>query len=142
VKGRSFLVYAIVVSLTEQVVLFVLTLWVLPSIGIAVPSWLIATLSLVLGGQSVVLTWVNLKTLNRRPLFSPDTGARARAVGRLEPTGYVRVENELWAAVSDGPAVESGETVVVLRREGMRLVVTQLPASEGRTEEPEIRRTV
>lgn len=131
-RGRTFLAYAIAVSLAEQAVLYVVTIWLLPPAGVTVPRWLVVLLSAALATQSVVLTRINLKTLDRRPLFSPDSGMRARAVSRLDPSGYVRVENELWVAVTDGPPVEQGETVVVLRREGMRLVVS--PVVDGTRE--------
>jgi len=128
VRGRTFIAYAVAVSLGEQVVLFAVTLVLLPSAGIEVPAWLVIVLSIVLAAQSVVLTRINSRTLDRRPLFTPDAGVRARAMSRLEPSGYVRVENELWGAVTEGPHIEKDEVVVVLRREGMRLIVARASA--------------
>ncbi len=124
VKGRSFIAYAIAVSLAEQAVLLLVAFWILPKTGIAVPAWLIIVVAILLAIQSVILTHVNLRTLDRRPLFSPDSGAHGRAVSDLNPTGYVRVDNELWRAVSDGANVEKGEMVMVKSRDGMRLIVS------------------
>jgi membrane-bound serine protease (ClpP class) len=60
----------------------------------------------------------------RRASVGPETlvGRRAVAVTALAPRGQVRLEGELWAAVSDEP-VESGDEVVVERVEGLTLVV-------------------
>ncbi len=124
VKGRSFLAYAIAVSLGEQAVLLLVAFWILPKAGIEVPAWLVVVVAILLAIQSVILTRVNLHTLDRRPLFSPDSGAHGKAVSNLNPAGYVRVDNELWRAVSDGKDVEKGEMVVVKSRDGMRLIVS------------------
>jgi len=125
VKGRPFLVYAIVISVLEQLVLLLVTLHVLPSVGIHVPLWLLVTLVVVLAVQSVLLTLVNLRALGRRPLFSPAPGTLARTVSKLDPVGYVRVGNELWLAASDGSHIERDEVVVVRQRDRMRLIVSR-----------------
>lgn len=130
-KGRTFLAYAVAVSLVEQAVLLAVTLWLLPSVDIHVPGWLIATIAVVLAVQSVILTRVNLRTLDQRPIFSPDPGTHARTVSTLDPVGYVRAGNELWVAVSEGRRIERGEAVVVRRREGMRLVVSRSDTENG-----------
>ena len=124
VKGRSFLAYAIAVSLVEQAVLLLVAFWILPKAGIEVPAWLVVVVAILLAIQSVILTRVNLRTLDRKPLFSPDSGAHGRAVSDLNPAGYVRIDNELWRAVSDGEDVEKGQMVVVKSRDGMRLIVS------------------
>jgi membrane protein implicated in regulation of membrane protease activity len=53
-------------------------------------------------------------------------GRQAVAVTALEPRGQVRLDGELWAAVSDD-AVAGGENVVVRRVEGLTLVVEKAP---------------
>jgi membrane protein implicated in regulation of membrane protease activity len=53
-------------------------------------------------------------------------GRQAVAVTALEPRGQVRLDGELWAAVSD-EAVAGGENVVVRRVEGLTLVVEKAP---------------
>jgi membrane-bound serine protease (ClpP class) len=49
-------------------------------------------------------------------------GRRAVAVTRLDPSGQVRLDGELWSAVSDEP-VDPGAEIVVSGVEGIRLRV-------------------
>ncbi len=122
-KGRRFLAYALLVSLIEQAVLLFVLLWLLPSAGLRVPLGVTITMAVLLGCYSVVLTRINMRTLGQKTLRSPDVGARGRVVRPLAPRGYVRVGNELWLAVSEGPSIAEGEEVNVVRVEGLRLFV-------------------
>ena len=122
-KGGWFLAYALFVSLVEQGVLLFVLLWLLPSAGLRVPLWVTVILAVLLASYSVVLTRFNMRTLGRKPLLSPDVGAHGRVVSPLAPRGYVRVGNELWEAVSEGPSIAEGEQVAVVRVEGLRLFV-------------------
>ena len=122
-KGRWFLTYALFMSLVEQAVLLAVLLWLLPSAGLRVPLWATISLVCLLAGYSVILTRINLRTLGRKPLRSPDVGARGRVVRPLAPRGYLRVGNELWEAVSEGATIAEGEEVAVVRVEGLRLFV-------------------
>ncbi len=55
-------------------------------------------------------------------------GTRAFAVGRLAPTGQVRIGGELWSATSESD-VEAGSEVVITGVEGLTLRVR--PSKEG-----------
>jgi len=134
VRGKSFLVYAIVLSLGEQAILLFVLLLVLPRIGLHVPGWAVALLATSLAAYSVVLTRLNYTALNRTPIQSPGIGARGRVVQALDPRGYVRVGNELWSAEVEGDHLGKGEEVVVLRVSGLHLTVA--PASENAAGEP------
>ncbi len=127
---RTFLVYAIVVSLLEQAALLAVMLVALPAVGLVLPTWLVWSAVAVMAGTSVVLTWMNLKAIGLKPVRSPDVGCRARVVRTLAPRGYVRVGNELWPAVCECGTVESGADVTVVRMEGLRLIVE--PVTEAR----------
>jgi membrane-bound serine protease (ClpP class) len=50
-------------------------------------------------------------------------GARGRAVERLAPVGYVRVEGELWRAETAGGEIAAGAAVVVREANGLTLRV-------------------
>jgi membrane-bound ClpP family serine protease len=52
-------------------------------------------------------------------------GAHGVAIERLDPSGYVRIQAELWKAVVEGgsPPVEPGETVRVEEVRGLTLFV-------------------
>jgi membrane-bound ClpP family serine protease len=50
-------------------------------------------------------------------------GARGRAVERLAPGGWVRVEGELWRAETVGGEIEAGAEIVVRGARGLTLRV-------------------
>ncbi len=52
-------------------------------------------------------------------------GAVGRATTDINPTGTVLVESEIWSATSD-VAIKAGESVVVLERDGLQLIVESL----------------
>ncbi len=129
-RGRSFLAYAISISVLEQVLLLLVLLVVLPYAGIVVPSWVVISSVAILATISIVLTRLNLRTLGLKVTRSPDVGVRARVVKALTPRGYVRVGGELWPATSESGVVLEGEEVRVLRMEGLRLIVGPLDDTE------------
>ncbi len=123
VKPRAFLVYAVVVSALELALLLAVLLLVLPALGLKVPDWAVALIATGMTLMSVILTKLNLRTIGIRPSRSPDVGVRAQVVKALEPRGYVRVGNELWPAVCEHGTAGSGTAVMIVRMEGLRLVV-------------------
>lgn len=54
-------------------------------------------------------------------------GSRGIAKERLAPKGYVQVHGELWRAekIDDGPAIEMGQSVKIIKMEGLTLFVEQ-----------------
>ncbi len=129
-KGRSFLVYAISVSLVEQAILLVVLLLILPAAGIVVPVWGVILAVVILATVSVVLTRLNLRTLALKGSHSPDVGVHGRVVKALDPRGYVRIGNELWAAKSEGEPLTEGQEVKVLRMESLLLIVEEAGGPE------------
>jgi len=123
VNVKSFLVYAVVVSLLEQAALLFVLLLILPEVGLVVPTWGVIS---AVGALSTILTWLNVKSIVLKPTRSPDVGVRGRVVKALAPRGYVRVGNELWPAVCDSGTIAVGVNVTVTRMEGLRLVVQPL----------------
>ena len=52
-------------------------------------------------------------------------GERGIAKERLAPSGYVQVHGELWRAekIGDGPPIEAGQPVHIIKMEGLTLFV-------------------
>ncbi|MBW2433859.1 MAG: NfeD family protein, partial [Deltaproteobacteria bacterium] len=46
---------------------------------------------------------------------------------RLAPSGYVKIRGELWRAekLGDGPPIEAGQAVQIIKMEGLTLFVKQ-----------------
>lgn len=50
-------------------------------------------------------------------------GKIGRVMNTLDPMGTVNVDSELWTAVTEGDHIEAGREVIVIDREGLRLIV-------------------
>ena len=59
-------------------------------------------------------------------------GERGIAKERLAPARYVQVHGELWRAViiDDGPAIEMGQSVKIVKMDGLTLFVEQVTPGE------------
>jgi membrane-bound serine protease (ClpP class) len=67
--------------------------------------------------------------VRRMPVLDPLgrlAGARGVAASPLAPSGIVLVLRERWSAVTEGAAIEPGEPVEVVEREGLTLRVRRL----------------
>jgi membrane protein implicated in regulation of membrane protease activity len=55
-------------------------------------------------------------------------GERGMAKKRLAPAGYVQIHGELWRAVKidDGPPIEIGQSVKIVKMDGLTLFVEQV----------------
>lgn len=53
-------------------------------------------------------------------------GKRGRVMMPLDPIGTVNVESEMWTAISEDENVEAGREVIVVAREGLKLIVEPL----------------
>lgn len=61
-----------------------------------------------------------------KPVEDKDTliiGKTGRVVKPLDPIGTVNVDSELWTATTLGDHIESGQTIVVVNRQGLQLEV-------------------
>ncbi len=87
----------------------------------ALPAWIVPV-----GVATVVVKDLAMYRFVRHALDPPRArllGARGRAVERLAPTGYVRVDGELWRAETAGGEIAAGTEVVVREANGLTLRV-------------------
>jgi membrane protein implicated in regulation of membrane protease activity len=88
------------------------------------PLWIVPVGLAVFVAKDVAMYRVYRDTLR------PPTGlvgSRGRAIERLDPRGYVRIEGELWRAHADGPPIAAGTEVIVHKTQGLTLHVTATP---------------
>lgn len=105
-------------------------------------------LALLIGGPVVVrwlIRWFPQSPMGRRLLLHPESdpalvpseqqirlkrllGRRGVAVSRMMPGGVVDVLGDRIDAVSDSGPIDAGTEVIVVRLDGMRVVVRLLPA--------------
>jgi membrane-bound serine protease (ClpP class) len=53
-------------------------------------------------------------------------GSRGEVVKSLDPEGMVKIRGELWKAKSAGRKINVGTEVVVVGREGLKLIVRRM----------------
>jgi len=122
-KYKRYTAYVIITTMLEETVLVAAVLWLLPRFGINIPLWGLILMMIALGIYACVTYRLGKKALDKKPIFSPDVGKRGRAVTPISPTGYVRINGELWRA-SCSSSIGAGEEIAVVGMEGMTLLIS------------------
>ena len=122
-KGR--LIIAIVSTTLEEVALVVGVLWGLPKLGIHIPLWVLITVMAAWGTYTIVTYRMGSRALRRKPVYGPTAmlGNEGKVVSPLVPEGMVRIKGELWRAESASGRLDSGEKVIVVGQDGLKLTV-------------------
>jgi len=124
-KHRRYTLLAITTSLLEQAALVAVVLWLLPRAAINIPIWGLILMMIALGTYNCINYRLGKKVLTKKPIISLDIGSRGRAATPISPTGYVRVNGELWRASSNSN-IDAGEEISVVGIEGMKLMVSPI----------------
>jgi membrane protein implicated in regulation of membrane protease activity len=124
-KHRRYTLLAIAASLLEQAALVAVVLWLLPRAAINIPIWGLILMMIALGIYNCINYRLGKKALTKKPIISLGIGSRGRAATPISPTGYVRVNGELWRASSDSN-IDAGEEISVVGIEGMTLLVSPI----------------
>jgi membrane-bound ClpP family serine protease len=126
IPGRVYLRYTLL-QLPEIIILSILLYGVNHFFPLGKYIWL------------VLLLWI-IKDIFLFPFLwrSYDTGAgdtsqfminkTGRAEGRLDPSGYIKANGELWKAHQDDPeeSIEKGDRVLITKAEGLTLRVKKI----------------
>lgn len=101
---------------------------------VEVNRWLLASMAGVMAAFFLVVLRAALRARGL-PISNPLlhlAGATGITVSPLNPDGTILVRNEQWSAVADGEAIDPGEAVEVLAREGLKLRVRRVvPAGDA-----------
>lgn len=97
---------------------------------IHIPRWLFWTLLLgwaIKDAAMYPIVWRAYEANNQQEL-SPVVGDFATAQQDLSPSGYVRINGELWRAITENPdtSIRKGQKVLVIEVRGSLLVVTEV----------------
>ena len=132
-KYKGYTVHTIITTLLAEVALATVVLWLLPMFGINIPLWGLVLMMAALGAYA----WVNYrfgrKALSKKPIISPDVGSRGRTTTPISPTGYVRVNGELWRALSSS-TINADEEIVVVGMKEMTLLVNPVEKADHECE--------
>jgi membrane-bound ClpP family serine protease len=85
-------------------------------------------------GWSVFTYRMGSRALRQKPLVNLPgmVGSKGTAVSALTPDGLVKIQGELWVAKSAAGTIETGQEVVVVAQEGLKLVVRAGDSGQGR----------
>jgi membrane-bound serine protease (ClpP class) len=124
-KHRRYTALAITTSLLEEAALAAVVLWLLPRVGINIPLWSLMLMMTALGVYNYISYRLGKKALIKKPMVSPDIGSQGRTTTPVSPTGYVRVNGELWRASSTS-TIDAGEEISVVGIKGMTLLISPI----------------
>ena len=127
------LILAIVSTLLEEAALVVIVLWGLPQLDIEIPLGGLITVMVAWGAMAVFIYRMGSRALRRKPVTGLPTmiGSPGKTVNRLAPEGLVRIKGELWEARAAAGKIGTGEAIMVVEQDGLKLVVRK-----GSIEEP------
>ncbi len=115
----------VVSSFYDGALLAFVLLWLLPHIGLRLPTALTWGILGVWVAWSAI-TFLPTKRAREKKAFSPTEaliGRKGVAATRLAPDGMVKIDGELWDAVSAAGTMEKGQQIVVAAVSGLKLTV-------------------
>ncbi len=122
-SGR--LILAIISTILEEAALAIIVLVGLPQLNINLPIAVLVLMMAAWAAIAVVSYRAGSRALKRQPAAGIESivGGRGRVVKTLEPEGLIRIGGELWQAKSDGMQIAAGDEVIVVGKDGSRLIV-------------------
>ena len=106
-------------------VLAMMLFWILPIADVQM-SLALKIAVLALFPLWSVLTYIPRKRALSKEAIEPAQamiGKKGVSINRLDPQGTVRINFEIWNAISTGEEIEEGEKIVVLSMDRLRLTV-------------------
>jgi membrane-bound serine protease (ClpP class) len=100
--------------------------------GVAVSPWLIGMMAALMTVFFLYVVRV-VRASRKVPIAAGPEAlrhAKAYAVSRLNPRGSVRINGEIWTAITEGESVEAGQSVEVTGVEGVVLKVRGITSDE------------
>jgi membrane-bound ClpP family serine protease len=122
------LIIAIITTALEEAAIAAIVLWGLPKLNVNMPLFALILIMAAWLGFAVFTYRMGSRALRRKPEvgLSDMVGSRGEVVKSLDPEGMVRIRGELWKAKSAGRKINAGTEVVVVGREGLKLIVRRM----------------
>jgi membrane-bound serine protease (ClpP class) len=121
---RGYTIYAIIGTVFEESLVFIVLYWILPVVGIVLPWWLIAVILLASIGFSCFTYYLGRSALKKKIITGTEAiiGRTGRVISDINPEGYIRVRGEVWKATAD-EKLNIDDEVTVLSVKGFMLTV-------------------
>ena len=122
------LILAIISTSLEEVALVIIVLWGLPQIGIQIPLGGLIVLMVAWAAISVLIYQAGSRALKKKPVdgLPKMVGSKGKVASLLNPSGLIKIRDELWIAISIDGRTETGEEVTVVGQEGLKLTVRKV----------------
>ena len=119
-------------TLVEEIVIVLVVLLVLPRFGIHIPLPGFIGLIVGLGVWGVISYRFASRALMKKPMVGLPTmvGSKGKVVSPLAPAGLIKIGDELWEAKSAGRKINTGEEVIVVGQDRLKLVVRKSTAGD------------
>ena len=119
------LIIAIITNLLDEALIVAFIIFGLPRLGVHIPLWGIILICIGFLAYAVLFYQIGNTILKKKPLpgFTDMTGIEGKAVDKLAPKGLVKIESELWQATTENGTIEAGTRIIVIKQEGLKLVV-------------------
>jgi len=119
------LTLTILATLVEEIAIVLIVLLVLPRFGIYIPLPGLIGVMAGLGVYGVISYRAASRALRKKPMVGLTTmvGSKGKVVSPLVPAGLIKIGDELWEATSAGRKINTGEEVIVVGQDGLKLVV-------------------
>ena len=113
------------VLLLDEVAALGLVYLVLWGFKIAIPLWFAIVIALLLGTFVFITHKVIIPSFHKEQVTGSEgmIGMEGKVVEPLNPSGFVRVEGELWKAKAAGEDIAAGEDVEILGLKKLTLEV-------------------
>ena len=122
---RSRLIVAIISTILEEIAIVVIWRWGLPQMDIYLSDFVLIMVMIGWLAYSVFTFWFVTRSLRRKLVVGLPTmvGSKGKAVSPLTPVGQVRIKGETWGAESIDRNIDTGEQIVVVGEDGLKLMV-------------------
>ena len=130
-KGTMLALKTTVGTMIISIILAMLLFWLLPELNVDIPLAIKIVIMCVFPFWSV-LTYIPRKRALSKKVTSPSeamVGKTGITLSRLDPEGTVRINYEVWSAVSHGDTIEEGSRIEVLGVDGLVLTVRKEEAN-------------
>jgi len=129
---KAYIIFNIATGLLKGVALLSIVLWLLPLWEINIPIWGLILLVVAFLTYEIVTFRLGKKAVERKPVIWSEAivGRCGKATTPLTPSGYVRVNGELWHAFSSDMNINEGEDIVVVELDRLTLRVAPLQTSK------------
>jgi membrane-bound ClpP family serine protease len=129
-RARTLLTVFLVLG--DEIIIVLIVLFILWNLGVDLPLWALIPLVVGLGAFSVMLYKLVDPVLNKKQITGREgmIGREGKVVTPLAPEGVIKVRGELWKASSTEASISTDEEVIVVRLEGLKLLVRRKNGAE------------